>query len=133
MDVSEIKISEVMTKMPRCIESHQPLKTAVKWMDELKVRHLPVREAGKIVGIVSDRDLGLMAEMADAGRGERECKIEDAMTSAVLTVFETQTVKDVTAKMLAHRVGSAIVTDNAGDVTGIFTDTDALKILSGKI
>jgi predicted transcriptional regulator len=132
MDVSAIKISEVMTKMPRCIESHQPLMTAVKWMDELKVRHLPVREAGKIVGIVSDRDLGLMAEMSASGKGDHDCKIEDAMVSGVLTVFESQTLKEVTEKMLAHRVGSAVVTDKTGSVTGIFTDTDALKILSGK-
>jgi predicted transcriptional regulator len=55
------------------------------------------------------------------------------MISAVLTVFESQTVKEVTGKMLAQRVGSAIVTDNSGVITGIFTDTDALKILSGNI
>jgi acetoin utilization protein AcuB len=133
MDVSTVKISEVMTEMPRCIESHQPLMTAVKWMDELKVRHLPVREAGKIVGIVSDRDLGLMAEMSAYGKGDHDWKIEDAMVSAVLTVFESQTVKEVAEKMLAQRVGSAIVTDNSGAITGIFTDTDALKILSGHI
>jgi acetoin utilization protein AcuB len=133
LDVSTVKISEVMTKMPRCIGLHQPLLTAVKWMDELKVRHLPVREAGKIVGIVSDRDLGLMAGMSASGKKEQGCKIEDAMTSAVLTVFESQTVKEVTEKMLAQRVGSAIVTDNSGVITGIFTDTDALKILSGNI
>jgi predicted transcriptional regulator len=106
-------------------------ETFSKWMNELKVRHLPVREAGKIVGIVSDRDLGLMAEMSASGKGDHDCKIEDAMVSAVLTVFESQTVKEVTEKMLAHRVGSAVVTDKTGSVTGIFTDTDALKILSG--
>jgi predicted transcriptional regulator len=54
------------------------------------------------------------------------------MVSVVLTVFESQTLKEVTEKMLAHRVGSAVVTDKTGSVTGIFTDTDALKILSGK-
>jgi len=59
-DVTTLKISEVMTRMPRCIESHQSLELAGKWMNELNVRHLPVREAGKVVGILSDRDLGLM-------------------------------------------------------------------------
>jgi predicted transcriptional regulator len=74
-----------------------------------------------------------MAGMSASSRGEQGCKIEDAMISAVLTVFESQTVKEVTEKMLAQRVGSAIVTDNSGVITGIFTDTDALKILSGNI
>jgi len=70
--------------------------------------------------------------MSASGKGDHDCKIEDAMVSAVLTVFESQTVREVTEKMLAQRVGSAVVTDKNGSITGIFTGTDALKILSGK-
>ena len=132
-DISHVRISEVMTKMPRCIESHQSLDLAGKWMNELNVRHLPVREAGKVVGILSDRDLGLMLGSVSSGKPASSCRVEDAMITSVLTVFETQTVKDVAEQMLAHRVGSAVVTGPDGAVSGIFTDTDALKLLCGRV
>ena len=132
-DVSTLKISEVMTKMPRCIEPHQTLDLAGKWMDELRVRHLPVRESGKVVGIVSDRDLILISGARSSEKVAAPLKVEDAMISSVLTVSETQTVKDVAQKMLSHRVGSVVVTDRDGTVTGIFTDSDALRLLSEPI
>lgn len=133
LDLSNLKVADVMTKSPRCIESHQPIKLAWQWMDELKVRHLPVRESGKIVGIVSERDLGLLASPAKAGRDVTSQKVEDAMMSSVLTVFETDNVKSVATTMLTHRVGSAVVVGNDGGVLGIFTDSDALRILSGQL
>jgi acetoin utilization protein AcuB len=134
-DVATLKISDVMTRMPRCIESHQSLDLAGKWMNELNVRHLPVREAGKVVGILSDRDLVLMlgSDSDSARNPEHKRKVEDAMISNVLTVLDTQTVKEVAEKMLMHRVGSAVVTGLDGSVSGIFTDTDALKILCGRV
>jgi acetoin utilization protein AcuB len=134
-DVATLKISDVMTRMPRCIESHQSLDLAGKWMNELNVRHLPVREAGKVVGILSDRDLVLMlgSDSDSARNPEHKRKVEDAMISNVLTVLDTQTVKEVAEKMLMHRVGSAVVTGSDGSVSGIFTDTDALKILCGRV
>ncbi|NBO33828.1 MAG: CBS domain-containing protein [Actinobacteria bacterium] len=132
-DISHVRISEVMTKMPRCIESHQSLDLAGKWMNELNVRHLPVREAGKVVGILSDRDLGLMLGSDSSRKPEPKRKVEDAMISNVLTVLETQTVKDVAEQMLVHKVGSAVIAGPDGSVSGIFTDTDALKILCGRV
>lgn len=133
LDLSNVKVADVMTKAPRCIEPHQPAKLAWQWMDELKVRHLPVRESGKIVGIVSERDLGLLASPARAGRELAAQKVEDAMISGVLTVFESDSVKNVASSMLSHRVGSAVVVGDDGGVLGIFTDSDALRILSGRL
>lgn len=133
LDLSNLKVVDVMTKSPRCIEPHQPAKLAWQWMDELKVRHLPVRESGRIVGIISERDLGLLASPAKAGRDLKSQKVEDAMISSVLTVFETDNVKSVATTMLTHRVGSAVVVGIDGGVLGIFTDSDALRILSGQL
>lgn len=133
LDLSGTKVSDVMTKSPKCIESHQAANLARQWMDELNVRHLPVRESGKIVGIVSERDLGRLAASVVAGYDLTSQKVEDAMLSGVLTVLESDDVKSVAARMLSRRVGSAVVVDAHGGVLGIFTDSDALRILSGKL
>lgn len=132
IDSSKSKVSEVMTKSPKCVESHQPISLALKWMDELRVRHLPVRESGKIVGVISDRDLIFFHDRNELLHGRSVVRVEDAMMSSVLTVSATDTVQHVAAQMIAHRVGSAIVTSRDGEVLGIFTDTDALKLLSDR-
>jgi acetoin utilization protein AcuB len=132
-DFSGTKVADVMTKSPRCIEPHQPVKLAWQWMDELKVRHLPVRESCKIVGIVSERDLSLIASSARASRDLASQKVEDAMVPGVLMVSETDSLKSVAVRMLSHRVGSAVVVGADGGALGIFTDSDALKILGGQL
>lgn len=126
-DFKTVKISDVMTRAPRSIDPQQSVETAREWMDELKVRHLPVREDGDIVGILSDRDLNLvMGSRSDA----RSLKVEDAMISAVRSVGDGRLVSEVAREMLDHRIGSVIVTGRDGGLLGIFTDTDALRILA---
>ena len=129
-DFAKVKISEVMTRAPRSIEPHQSLDVARTWMDELKVRHLPVREAGKVVGIISDRDLGLMTGLKAK---VSTFKVEDAMISGVRTVAETSSVVEVAKEMLDHRIGSILVTGKDGALLGIFTDADALRVLAGRV
>jgi acetoin utilization protein AcuB len=129
-DFAKVKISEVMTRAPRSIEPHLSLDVARTWMDELKVRHLPVREAGKVVGIISDRDLGLMTGLKAKFS---TFKVEDAMISGVRTVAETSSVVEVAKEMLDHRIGSILVTGKDGALLGIFTDADALRVLAGRV
>jgi acetoin utilization protein AcuB len=127
-DIGTVKISEVMTRAPRSIEPHQSVETARAWMDELRIRHLPVRENGEVVGILSDRDLNLVV---GARPGAKSLKVEDAMISSVRAVSDNRLVGDVAREMLEHRVGSVIVTGRDGGLLGIFTDSDALRILAG--
>ena len=127
-DIGTVKISEVMTRAPRSIEPHQSVETARAWMDELRIRHLPVRENGEVVGILSDRDLNLVV---GARPGAKSLKVEHAMISSVRAVSDNRLVGDVAREMLEHRVGSVIVTGRDGGLLGIFTDSDALRILAG--
>ena len=127
-DLGAVKVSDVMTPAPRSIEPHQSVGVARAWMDEMKVRHLPVREGGKIVGILSDRDLGLLM---DNRSSKARLTVEDAMISSVYSVNSDRLVSDVAREMLEHRVGSVLVTGGDGGLIGIFTDSDALRILMG--
>lgn len=53
-------IKEFMTPAPHGIAPTEPLAVAAARMQELRVRHLPVRTGGRVVGIVSERDLELL-------------------------------------------------------------------------
>ena len=124
----KLTVAEVMTKAPRSIEPGQSVDVARKWMDEMKVRHLPVRSAGQVVGVLSERDLNLVAGLP--GSRHAPASVEDAMISEVRSVSELRSVADVANEMLEHRVGCVLVTGKDGVLTGIFTDSDALRILA---
>jgi acetoin utilization protein AcuB len=117
-----------MTKSPRSIEPHQSIDVARRWMDDMKVRHLPVRSGGKVVGVLSDRDINLLTGIA--GGAHSKSMVEDAMISSVRTVSASMKLKDVAKEMLEHRIGCVLVTGKDETLLGIFTDTDALAVLA---
>ena len=130
-DMLKLTVGEVMTKAPRSIEPHQSVELARKWMDELRVKHLPVRSEGKVVGILSDRDLNLVL---GASRSSAKTPIvEDAMISEFRSVAGSSPVGEVAREMLEHHVGSVLVLGSDGALQGIFTDSDALKLLAARI
>jgi acetoin utilization protein AcuB len=92
-----------------------------------KIRHLPVLEGGKLVGIVTERDLHLVETLRDVDPAK--VTVEEAMSENVYAV-QPDTALDVVAEALAeHKYGSAVVMQNA-KVVGIFTTNDACRALS---
>jgi acetoin utilization protein AcuB len=123
-------IEQFMTPSPACIGRKQRMSEAHERMRNLRVRHLPVLDEGesKLVGIVSQRDLFFVEAMRDIDPAD--ALVEDAMSSNVYVVPPERSVGEVAAKMVESKLGCAVVT--GGDrVVGIFTTTDALRVLMG--
>lgn len=99
-------------------------------MREHEIRHLPVLDDGKLVGILSDRDVLLYERLSGA---DPEAKVEDAMTEEVFAVTSDQLVEDVADKMADHKYGSIVITDRHGVVEGILTTVDAVQALADVI
>jgi len=57
LDPKHTRLAEVMTRDPDTVEGSTPVIEAIRRMDEFSYRHLPVVEDGKVVGVVSLRDL----------------------------------------------------------------------------
>lgn len=118
-------IREHMTTSPHTIGDDQPILEAIRKMRLLHVRHLPVLHGGRLVGILSDRDLRLV----EGVRGADELRVAEAMSTEVFAVSADEELGDVVARMATEKIGSAVVTARA-EVVGIFTTTDALGLLS---
>jgi acetoin utilization protein AcuB len=82
---------------------------------------------GKLVGIVTERDLHLIETLPDADPDE--IKVDEAMTENLYTAAPGDEVADVVERMAERRIGSVIVMD-ANRVEGIFTAADALRVLA---
>ncbi len=128
MTAKEVTISERMTKTPHLIGAEQSLKTAHDLMRKHHIRHLPVLHGGKLIGIVSERDLHLVETLHDVDPAN--VRVEEAMSQDVYAVTPKTPLKEVVREMAARRLGSAVVVDGA-QVIGVFTTVDALETLAG--
>lgn len=117
----------VMTACPHTIGSDQTLATAHKVMRDEGLRHLPVLRGGKLVGVISQRDLYFLETIA--GVDIDIDKVADAMTPDVYTVGPDERLRDVARVMAERKYGCAVVIEG-GHVLGIFTVTDALRHLA---
>ena len=125
--MSRYTIRRFMTLNPHTITSQHTLAEAHQTMRERGVRHLPVIDDGKVIGVVSQRDLYLLETLrgVDAARE----LVEEAMSSEPFIVEPDAALEDVAEAMASHRHGSTLVVDNAV-IVGIFTTTDALRALA---
>ncbi|MCB0408348.1 MAG: CBS domain-containing protein [Bdellovibrionales bacterium] len=119
-------VRTVMTSMPHTIGHDMTIETAKEMMREYSCHHLPVLDGGKLVGVISDRDLRLL----DSIKGSQNTPIEDIMTDEPVLVSGNTDVFQVAMLMHEKKIGSVIVQGEADLPWGIFTATDALKIIT---
>lgn len=120
-----ITVEEFTSPILITIGRSATLDEILETMQENGIRHLPVKEAKKIVGIISERDL-----LSNLGKNwDRMMRAEDIMTTNLLSVYLNDGLGEVAFKLSSQKVGSAIVLDLEGNVYGIFTTTDALNAL----
>ncbi|MEM8609791.1 MAG: CBS domain-containing protein [Myxococcota bacterium] len=119
-------ISEYMTPLPHTVGSEQTITFAQSMMEKHGIRHLPVLHGGELYGIVSDRDLGLIAGLNEVNPDNTS--VEESMTQEAYSVTKDTPLLSVLEEMLAHKYGSAIVIEGA-KIVGIFTTYDSLRLL----
>jgi acetoin utilization protein AcuB len=117
-----------MTKQPFTIGFHASIAKAHTLMREHGIRHLPVVEANRVVGVVSVGDLHLLETIADFAL--ESVDVSEAMTPNPYVVDRTTPVAEVAEMMAKHKYGCAIVVDEDRTVEGIFTTIDALRVLA---
>lgn len=123
----EWSIGTFMTPQPVTIGRRESLATAHRLMRSHGVRHLPVLEHGDLVGVVTQRDLFFLETIR--GVDLDDDIVEDAMTTDTYAVTPETPVAVVARHMARKRYGCAVVMER-GRVAGIFTATDALRLVS---
>ncbi|HEX7667536.1 MAG TPA: CBS domain-containing protein [Polyangiaceae bacterium] len=123
-------IKHWMTKMPWSITKDQTLLVAHALMTEHHIRHLPVLERGKLVGVVSQRDLYFLETIPHVDLSKEH--VEEAMSQDVYCVSPEAHLADVVYEMVDRKYGCALVVEGT-NVVGIFTTIDALSLLASRL
>ena len=115
-----------MNKEPISVAPDIWLSDAVDVMRSWGMRHLPVTEKdGSVIGLLSERDIWRhMALNAKA-----KSTVREVMVSKPYVVQPEDLLSNVTEVMAKNKYGCAIVVNDQG-ICGIFTSTDALKMLA---
>jgi acetoin utilization protein AcuB len=128
MKIRELTIADRMTRTPLLIGVEQSLTAAHEVMRSNGIRHLPVLHGGKLVGMVSQRDLHIVESLRDVSPDE--VTVEEAMTQDVYAVPPRTPLREVVSEMAERKLGSAVVVEGTR-IVGVFTTVDALDTLVG--
>jgi acetoin utilization protein AcuB len=128
MNIKELTIADRMTRTPLLIGVEQSLTAAHEVMRSNGIRHLPVLHGGKLVGMVSQRDLHMVEALRDVDPDD--VTVEEAMTQDVYAVAPRTPLREVVSEMAERKLGSAVVVEGKR-IVGVFTTVDALDTLVG--
>ncbi len=125
-----------MTRNPTTIEADTPFLEARLILKEKKIRHLPVLDRGRLIGVVSDRDL---KEAAPSGATTLDVyelnyllakmKVRDLIKRDPITIKPTNSVEKAAQVMHDHKIGCLPVVDDAGALVGLITETELLEVM----
>jgi CBS domain-containing protein len=138
-----MRVADVMTREVRTAPPETTLKEVALILAELRVSGLPVVEAGRVVGVVSEADIlakergesparsGLLGLLLDDG-ADLAAKLQartagEAMTSPAVTIGPMRSVAEAAGRMIDERVNRLPVVDEDGAIVGIVTRADLVR------
>ncbi len=138
-----MRVEDLMKSKVFTVEQHDLVDRVFFLIHYEKVRHIPVVEKGKVIAIVSDRDLykalgpktNSNAIEPVSGKGASELhvipqKVQHIMRRGVLTVNPDTYASEAAAIMADNKIGALPVVDKEGKLVGIISATDILRVFS---
>lgn len=127
---------KLMTKKIIKVRPEMPIQAAFDEMKENGIRHLPVvDQTGKLVGMLSDRDVHRAVHIKMVNQIEQEMTfnphdtVEDYMSWPVQTIDESSSIENIAKMMIEFKVSAFIVSGPNQYIKGIITTEDLLKYL----
>ncbi len=117
LEVERVKRAESgMILRPITLGPHERLRDVIRVMRENNISGIPVTEGGRLVGIVTNRDLRFERNL--------DLKVEDVMTRKVITTDEKTTLDKAKEILQKNRIEKLPVVDQKGELKGLFTIKD---------
>jgi acetoin utilization protein AcuB len=123
-------VRQIMTEKVVTVAPTDSLRRADELLMKGRFRHLPVVEAGRLVGIVSDRDIRVplfLNSRETALRVMEQKQIREIMRQPVITASPLMAVEQAAAIMHENKIGCLPVVDD-DHVVGIITESDIFRV-----
>ncbi|MBU0673346.1 MAG: CBS and ACT domain-containing protein [Proteobacteria bacterium] len=127
-------IQDWMAKDVMTVDENTSLMRATRIMKENSIRRLPVVSHGKLIGIITDRDVKDASPSKTTSLDIHELyyllsemKVKDVMTADPLTLVGSETLEKAAVVMLQSKISGLPVVDPSGHLIGLLSETDVLR------
>jgi len=127
-------IREWMSKDVLTVDENTSLMRATRLMKENNIRRLPVVSHGKLIGIITDRDVkdaspskSTTLDIHELYYLLSEMKVKDVMTPSPLTLMGIESLEKAATIMLHSKISGLPVVDESGYLIGLLSETDVLR------
>jgi acetoin utilization protein AcuB len=135
--ILELLAQDILTKKTFTITLADSLESAVSLMSTHEIRHLPVVDCDKVIGMLSDRDVRealpsfseIMAQ-PDVARTRFSAPLSLIVRLGVATIPPTATIPEIIDVLVEQKIGAVpVVRPRTGELEGIVSYVDVLTAL----
>lgn len=122
-------VGTAMTPFPYSVGPDASVLEVEHMMNAHRIRHVPVQEDGRVLGVVSERELHQLVHAALPAGDKARLRIRHLLRHDPYVVEMTTPLDEVSDEMARRHVGSAVVVRH-GKLAGIFSTVDACHLLA---
>ena len=126
-------VAGIMTRSPRTIDRNQTLDIADQLVAGSHIRHLPVMDGARVVGVLSQRDLFQAALSRALGYGSvgrarllGSIPVKEVMSEPVVTIEADTAIGEAARLMVSRKIGCLPVVER-GALVGLVTESDVVR------
>jgi len=124
-----MNVADVMTAQVVTVKPSSTITEVAGVMARIESGAVPVSEDGKVVGLITDRDIVIRVVAGGLGL---DTAVSEVMSGDVQTCVDTDNVADAAAKMGSHQIRRLVVLDDEGDLAGILSLGDIAQDYGAK-
>jgi len=124
-----MQLHEVITKNPETIRPDDSIRNATKIMRDYQIGFLPVIDDGKVLGVLTDRDIIIRA-IASGYDPQTTC-VRHVMTMNPIQLRETDPLESALEAMSLNSIARLVIIDQEGNLVGVLTSGDAALACDG--
>jgi acetoin utilization protein AcuB len=128
MKESATRLADIMTRTVSSIEPDSTLEEAYEKMRGAGIHHLVVMKAGRVAGVLSERDVE-RARGTGYASGDDAWTVEEVMSARVVVAAPETTAREAAVMLRGHAIGCLPVMDGK-QLVGIVTTSDLLDLLA---
>jgi CBS domain-containing protein len=120
-----LRLNELVRRKPITISGEATIHDVVKIMAEQNIGFLVVVENGRMVGVLSERDV--VRSLAE--RGNLSVKVSDICKRDIITLQADATLEEAAEKMGKHGIRHIVVVNKSGELVGVVSVRDLIQEL----